>query len=71
MNTRLNLYSIPKDKMREMQLAADLAWRGIKFPPCTQQPARSDAVAKAAEPVWGRVNNFQTELGEFYSHATK
>ena len=30
--TKLNIYGIPEDEMLAMQLAADLAWRGITYP---------------------------------------
>ena len=69
--SKLNLYSIPEDEMLQLREAADLALRGITFRPCTQQPPRQESTIAASESIYGHINDFQTELGEFYSHATK
>ena len=61
---KLNLYGIPDDQLLAMQQAADLAWRGIRFPRCTQQDSRPTAPVGpfVDQGYWGVKNGFETEL---------
>ena len=58
----LHLVTIPDSQRAAERLAADLAWRGISYAPCTQYIHAAPAPAVPEQGFWGRTNNNQTEL---------
>lgn len=56
------IYTIPDSRRAAERLAADLAWRGISYAPCTQYVHVAPAPTMPEQGCWGRTNNYQTEL---------
>ena len=56
------IYTIPDSQRAAERLAADLAWRGISYAPCTQHIHAALAPLVPEQGYWGRTNNHQTEL---------
>ena len=61
---KAQISTIPDSEMDARALAADLAWRGIRFPRCTQQDSRPTVPVAffVDQGYWGVKNGFETEL---------
>ncbi len=58
----MKLSTISKDEMDALALVADLAWRGISYPPCGQLRRTEAPIQSPDQGYWGRANGETTDL---------